>query len=417
MHGFVLPTALPVLAHGFGGANGLPLPRWLLAYGVGIGVVLTFIVLRVVMPAPTNPALRSPHTIRTPLLIATRAIGLALFVGIVIAAAFGTNDPGANIAPVAVIVIFWLGFQVVSAVAGDVFWLLDPFDTIARFLTRSQARDPERAAPDAHWTAAALLFTFVWFVLAYPEFYPPSPLDIAWFLAVYTVAVVAGATLWGRAWVREGEGFSALFGLLARRRERAATSGTVALLSVYLGAIGFDAISRTDWWLRVLGTTRGWEERLLNTLGLAWIVASVAIIYLTAARVAARVAGRSPGELTTTFAPMLVPLGIAWSVAHYLRASLADFQSFVALLSDPLGRGWDVFGTIDNPVNYRWLTPAQAGWIEALVLLSGCVLSAVVVHRTALTVVRGRAGVRAIYPVGGALVVAAVGAVALLLGT
>ena len=415
MHGFVLPTVFPILAHGFGGANGLPLPRWLLAYGVGVGVVLGFIVLRVALPRPPVAVVRPARSVPARVLVVTRSIGLVLFIAVVVAAAFGTNDPGSNIAPVSVIVLFWLGFQVVSAVGGDGFWLLNPFDTIALAVARSP--EPERSSPDPHWTAAAMLFAFVWFVFAYPEFYPPSPRNIAWFLALYTVAVAIAATLWGRSWVREGEGFSALFGLLGRRREREPSAGTVALLCVYLGAIGFDAISQTDWWVSVLGTSRGWSERLLNTVGLAWIVVSVAIVYLAATRVAALLTHREPDEMAVRFAPVLVPLGLAWSVAHYLRAFLADLQSFIALVSDPLGRGWDLFGTIDNPVNYRWLTAGQAGWIETLVLLAGCLLSAYEVHRTAITVVRGPAAVRAIHPIEAALVLAAVGAVALLLGT
>ena len=114
---------------------------------------------------------------------------------------------------------------------------------------------------------------------------------------------------------------------------------------------------------------------------------------------------------------MLVPLGVAWSVAHYLRAFLADLQNFIALLSDPLGRGWDLFGTINNTVNYQWLTPTETGWVQSVVLLAGCIASAVVVHQVAFTSYRGRAAVRAIYPMAAALVLAAVGAVALLLGT
>lgn len=408
MHGLVVQ----ILAHGFGGTSGLPLPRWLLAYGIGFAVVITFVVLRIVMPKPRRSAERPRPKSPRPLFIATRAIGLTLFAGVVIAAAIGADDSGANIAPVSVIVLFWLGLQVASVVAGDVFWLLNPFDTSACTIKREG-----RASPDPHWTAATFLSAFVWFVFAYPEFYPPSPRELAWFLAAYTVAVVLGATVWGREWVREGEGFSALFGLLARRRERAATSGTVALLSVYLGAIAFDGISQTDWWISVLGTSRGWNERVINTVGLVWIIAGVAIAYLAATRVAAQFTKRPSGEVAATFAPMLVPLGVAWSVAHYLRAFLADLQNLIALLSDPLGRGWDLFGTIDNTVNYRWLTPTQAGWVQTTVLVAGCIASAVVVHQVAFTSYRGRAAVRATYPLAAALVLAAVGAVALLLGT
>jgi hypothetical protein len=404
---------IPILAHGFGGTGGLPLPRWLLAYGIGFAVVITFVVLRVVMPSPQRSAPRHPRQPSTPILIATRSLGFLGFAGVIVAAAVGVDDSGANIAPVTVIVIFWLGLQALSVVGGDVFWLLNPFDTIARTINRRT----ERTSPDPHWTAAALLLAFVWFVFAYPEFYPPSPREVAWFLAIYTVAVVAGATLWGRAWVREGEGFSAMFGLLARRRERPPSAGTVALLSVYLGAVAFDGISQTNWWIDVLGTSRGWSERLINTVGMVWIVATVALVYLAATRVAARLTDGTANQVAAQFAPMLVPLGVALSVAHYLRAFLADVQNFVALLSDPLGRGWNLVGTIDNTVNYQWLTPTETGWVQTAVLLGGCVASAIVVHRIAFTSYRGRTAVRAIYPMASVLVLAAVGAVALLLGT
>jgi hypothetical protein len=384
-----------------------------LAYGIGFAVVIAFVVLRVVMPKPHPPRGRSPWQPPRPGFIATRVIGLLLFAGVVVAAALGADDAGSNIAPVTVIVIFWLGMQVVSFVAGDVFWLLNPFDTVARTIKRSAAT----RAPEPHWTAAALLLSFAWFVFAYPEFYPPTPRNIAYFLAAYTVAATVGATLWGRDWLREGEGFSALFGLLGRRRRHPPTSGTVALLSVYLGAIAFDGISQTNWWISLLGTTRGWNERALNSVGLVWTIAGVAVVYVTATRVAAYFTNSSSRDAAANFAPMLVPLGLAWSVAHYLRAFLADLQSFIALLSDPLGRGWNVFGTIDNTVNYKWLTPAQTGWIQSAVLLAGCVASAVVVHQVAFTSYRGRAAVRATYPLATVLVAAAVGAVALLLGT
>ena len=415
VQGFVLRSVTPILAHGFGGSNGLPVPRWLLVYGVGFAVVITLVVLRITEPEPVaarqvdDPGEPS----RGPLFAATRALGLLAFVAIFVTAAIGKDDPGANISPVTVIVLFFLGWQVMSVMAGDLFWWFNPFDTLALGSRRSDA--PTRS-PDPHWTAAAFLFAFVWFVFAYPEFYPPRPHEIAWFLATYTIAVVAGAAVWGRAWVRDGEGFGALFGMLGRRRTRPATNGTVALLCVYLGAILFDAVSQTNWWIDVLDISRGWRERAINTVGLTWAVAVVAVVYVGGAAITARLVGRRTAEISALFAPMLVPLGFAWSFAHYLNGFLADAQNFVALMSDPLGRGWNLFGTIDNVVNYRWLTPNQSGSIQAVALLVGCVVSAVRVHRVAFTSFRGERAVWATYPLGAALVVGAVGAVTLLLG-
>jgi len=412
----VLYLSTPILAHGFGGTNGLPLPKWLVAYGVGFAVVIVFVVLRIMRPRPSPVTeATSDEPVRGRVFTITRAVGLLGYVGVFVAAAFGKNDAGSNISPVTVIVLFYLGWQVVSVVAGDVFWWFNPFDTIARALPTDDERAPDDG-PDPHWTAAALLFSFLWFVYAYPEFYPPRPHEIAGFLTIYTVAVVLGAYRWGRAWVRDGEGFSALFGLLARRR-RTPTTGTVALLSVYLGSILFDAVSQTNWWVDVLGTSRGWSARMINTVGLVWAIVAVAIVYVVATWIAARITSQPTASVTARFASAMVPLGFVWSFVHYLSPFLADLQNFAALASDPMGRGWDLFGTIDNIVDYRWLTPTQTGWIQTIALLAGCVASTFVVQRIAYTSFRGQAAVRATYPLGAAIVVGAVVAVLLLLGT
>src|SRR5690349_2772546 len=128
----MLGLVISILAHGFGGTGGLPLPRWLLAYAIGFAVVIAFVVLRIVWPTPPRAVPRSGRRRPPrPVFAAMRVIGLLLFAGVVIAAAFGENDPAANIAPVTVIVMFWLGLQVVCAVFGDVFWWFNPFATMA----------------------------------------------------------------------------------------------------------------------------------------------------------------------------------------------------------------------------------------------------------------------------------------------
>lgn len=410
----VTRLSTPILAHGFGGTNGLPLPKWLVAYGIGFAVVIVFVVLRIVRPRPsaiTESADEDAGHGRA--FVITRAFGLLAYVGVFVAAAFGKNDAGSNISPVTVIVLFYLGWQLVSVVAGDVFWWFNPFDTIARAVS---GEEEPRPAPDSHWTAAVLLFSFLWFVFAYPEFYPPRPHEIAGFLLLYTIAVVVGAYRWGRSWVRDGEGFSALFGLLGRRR-RVPTTGTVALLCVYLGSILFDAVSQTNWYVDVLGTSRGWSARMINTVGLVWAIVAVAIVYVAATWIAARVTSQPTASVTARFALAMVPIGFAWSFVHYLSPFLADIQNFAALASDPMGRGWDLFGTIDNIVDYRWLTPTQIGWIQTIALLAGSVASVFVVQRVSFTSFRGQAAVRATYPLGAAIAIAAVAAVLLLLGT
>jgi hypothetical protein len=109
-------------------------------------------------------------------------------------------------------------------------------------------------------------------------------------------------------------------------------------------------------------------------------------------------------------------VGLAWSVAHYVSAFLLDVQNFYALLSDPLGKGWDVFGTIDYAVNQQVLTPTQTGVLQSVVVGGGCIWGAVIAHDIAFAHYRGRTAVRATYPFVVFLIGSAVAAIWLLLG-
>ena len=89
------------------------------------------------------------------------------------------------------------------------------------------------------------------------------------------------------------------------------------------------------------------------------------VVYAGATRTIAALANSEPGETATRFARVLLAVGLALSVAHYLPAFLIDVQNFYALLSDPLGRGWDLFGTIDYAIDNQVLTGTQIGVVHA----------------------------------------------------
>jgi hypothetical protein len=219
----------------------------------------------------------------------------------------------------------------------------------------------------------------------------------------------------GREFLRWGPSFPAGVGIVAARYPNQPAviddAGEITWSELR------DRVNQLSHALQERGVGAGDSVGLLALNHRNFIIAMVAIIYVGASRIAARLLDQPPDEVAVRFVPAIVPLGFAWSVTHYLTAFLVDIQNFIALLSDPLGRGWDLFHTIDNIVNYRLLTPTETGWVQVTVLLGGCVLSAFLIHRTALTTYRGRRAVRAMYPLAAVLVAGAVGAVGLLLGT
>jgi hypothetical protein len=91
----------------------------------------------------------------------------------------------------------------------------------------------------------------------------------------------------------------------------------------------------------------------------------------------------------------LVPLATGWFIGHDLTLLLSEGQNFYALLSDPLGEGWDLFGTFNHTIDYRLITGRWVGWTQLVLLAAGHVATVVVFHVTALGLLRRRSAMRA----------------------
>jgi hypothetical protein len=431
---------LPVVfAHGVGGRSDLPVPVWLFAYGAAFALLISFVALRILWPRPRLSGLSTgvelPAVVQRarPLLaVVLRVAGFLFFAVTVAAAAFGSPDGGLNVAPYAVCVIFWVGMPIASAVVGDLFAAANPFDTIAIALRLPQ--ETSRDDPGL-WPAAVMIFSFTWLELAYYDGCS-DPVALSWWLGAYTVAAIAGATLWGRRWLRTSEGFAGLFGLLAhlaplhrdrstgRLRLRVPLSGLasveprpgmLALVLVALGSTTFDGFSRTTFWSDIVGQRVGWDRTLVSTFGLLWLIAIVAVAWLGATRITARVTGRDPAETAAAFAPSLIPITLGYAVAHYFSLLVFDGQNFLALASDPFFRGWNLFGTIDNTVNYRLVSTRTIAYVQVASIVIGHVCGVIAAHDRAVERFPSRQAVRSQYPLLAVMILYTVGGLLLLL--
>jgi hypothetical protein len=432
-----------ILAHGLGGRTDLPLPTWMVLYGGAAILVVSFAALRFLWPRPRwddgSPG-RVVADLGSPpfrvLGAVARAVGLGLFLLVLATAAFGENDPVTNLAPTAVYITFWVGMAFVSFFVGDVWAASNPFDTLAR-PGENRLRASDRRPPEfGYWPAAVGLLAFVWLELVYPDRAEPRVLAVA--IGTYTVVVVTAAMMWGRRWLRTGEAFTALFGLLARAAplgrsddgklrlrppfaglaEIEPTPGLEAVVLVVLGSTSFDGLTRTEWWTNLSDRTEGAANTLLGTLGLLWAVAVVFVVYFGAMKVTARLtdADDEPGELARAFAHSLVPIALAYSVAHYFSLLVLEGQAIISLLSDPFGAGWDLFGTNDRAVNFNLLSPTAIAWVQACAIVVGHVVAVVVAHDRALALFPSRHAVTAQIPLLVAMVLFTVGGLFLLLG-
>jgi hypothetical protein len=361
------------------------------------------------------------------------ALGVVVFAAALYAGFAGTDIEQENLEPTLIYVVFWVGVTLASALVGDVWRLVNPFDTLAVLIGRRERglRVPYRWG---RWPAVAALVGFVWMELVYPSRAEPRTLAVA--IVVYTAWVLFGVLRWGRDWLGQGEGFTVFFGVLSwmapfyvddggQLRARPPLSGLVglkpdvatqAVVVVALGSTSFDGLSRTRFWLDLTRNMSSTEVALLSTVGLVWGVSVVTLAFVGAMRVTGRLHRRRHPELAAAFVHSLVPIAFAYALAHYFSLLVFEGQSAIALASDPLGRGWDLFGTAGQAVNFTLLSSRTIAYVQALGIVAGHVAGVVMAHDRALAVFPGRDATRSQYPLLAAMVVFTVGGLALLLG-
>ena len=54
---------------------------------------------------------------------------------------------------------------------------------------------------------------------------------------------------------------------------------------------------------------------------------------------------KAPRSLAPDFVLSLVPIALVYAIAHYFSLFVIQGQYMIPLLSDPFGKGWDLFGT------------------------------------------------------------------------
>jgi len=422
-----------LVAHGIGTVQDLPIPAWLFYWGAVVILVISFVLLGAAWPRPVLAAHAGgrplgetfSRIVLGPLRVVVQVLSVALFGLVWASALFGDTDPFRNLAPTWVYVIFWLGMPVLSVVFGNVWRALSPWRALADAFVwvreqsgadvRPLAEYPERVG---RWPAAVLLFAFVSLELAYAD--PSSPRALAFAIALYTYIALFGMAAFGReTWERSGEAFAVLFGLLAllaplhvddgRIRLRwpltglagtERTPGTVAFVAVMLGSVLFDGYSRTTTWQDLVSDIEspylvdrpGLGELLVTAANLGGILLAVLLVAgaYHAACALSRSSVNAPRSLVPDFVRSLLPIALAYVVAHYISLFLVQGQFAVPLLSDPLGRGWDLFGTADVVPNLSVISPNATWYIQYGALAVGHVAGLAVAHDRAVTIFADR---------------------------
>jgi hypothetical protein len=150
-----------------------------------------------------------------------------------------------------------------------------------------------------------------------------------------------------------------------------------------LGSVAFDGFSRTSYWANRVFDLSEAKFVAANIAGLAAAIVIVAAAFQLAVN-AARLVAHTRERLGEAFVGSLIPIALAYVVAHYFSLLLISGQLVVPLASDPFGYGWDLFGTIDYRINVRPVSVNTIWYVQTISLVVGHVLGLVLAHDRAL---------------------------------
>ena len=409
-------------AHGIAAKADLPIPAWLFAWAATIVLLVSFGALAALWTSPklevsgTRDLIPLGRWIDVVLGVA----GVGWFALVCWAGLTGTFVPTANLAPTAVWVWFWVGMPILSALFGDVFRLLNPWRAVGRaagffmawFLPSGLPTPNAWPARLGRFPAAAGLLAVGWLELASASRDDPSTL--ATLALVYAAIQLLGMSAFGvEAWSSRGDSFGVLFSLIAkiapfereggRLRLRAPLAGLVrmpqvgwtqGLLLVVIGVTSFDGFTQGPIWANLaqwlsaraqdLGFGLTGAAEAAATVGILGAIAVVSLIWTLGVAASARELGKPAKEVGRAFGHVLVPIALAYTVAHYISLLLIQGQAVGYLVSDPTGSGANWFGSAQWTVNYGLISPTGVWWAQVAALVLGHVAALTLAHDRAL---------------------------------
>ena len=395
-------TPLLVPLHGIGSRQDLPLPFEYVLVGAAAALAVSFAVLafawrsaRWSQPPQGRPLAGLTRLVDHPVTVwVLRVVVLVVWLVAGLALWFG-QDRVTNPAFGFVYVWLWVGLVPLSLLAGPLWRRVNPARTLLDLvrLLPGAARLGRRPLPArlGTWPAAVGLVGFLWLELVQPG-NNALPVLQAW-AAAWLVWVLGGALVWGGAWIAAADPFEAVANLVARlspwRRGDGQVRlvnplhnvaagphpvGTAAVVVVLLGGTAFDSFGATTGWIRMVQTS-DLPSELWGTLGLLGMIALVAATFALGVR----------GLAADVMAASVVPIVVGYTLGHYLSLLVLEGQRTAGLLSDPLGLGWNLFGTAEAGIAQLWLeNPTATALIQLFAIVGGHLLGVLVAHDLAI---------------------------------
>lgn len=415
---FLFTALLPGLAsaHEVGGRFTAPIPLELLFGGAAVTVAITALLLTFTVKETSIDASGSSiATIAPPVASGVRIVSRSLFflafVLTILVGLVGRQVPAENFATIFLWPVWLKGIAIISALVGSPWAILSPWKVLYDSLTQLEGEPIAVLGEYPSWVGVwpALGGFLVWIgILENLTVVPRSPRLTALLLIGYTVAMLVGGLAFGPQWFRQADMLAVLYRLFGRVApitfESTESSGyrvqlrwpwkgclqpvsgiaaaTFVIATVY--TVSFDGFTSTPEFQTFLFASRdalgvgSSMSVLLYLIGFTgFVTVFIVISYLTQRLADARHTGWTVAAFT--FAPTVLPIAVAYEIAHNYPFVLANAGQLGAALWPFLGLG---HGPSVDPL--AWLSLSTYWWSQVLLIVVGHLVAVIAAHYVAV---------------------------------
>ena len=308
-----------------------------------------------------------------------------------------------------------------------------------------ESEDPPFAYPRELdvWPALLLFFLFAWAENVYTGAFRPFTLSVM--VLMYSIVMWAGMAAFGKhVWLRNAEAFTVLFGFFSRfaptelrvtdrdvcracrsdcqlepdcvdcyecweyatatarpltphlnlrpfavglALQRRVSLPTAAFVVLALATVSFDGFQDTETWTNLRANMLSLTSSdVVDTVALALAPALFAAVYLAFAWAIKTLSREDAGviEVASAYVFSLVPIALAYNLAHFITLLLIQGQLIIPLASDPFGFGWNILGTADYRLNLDIISAKTVWFISLAAIVLGHVISVYLAHLISL---------------------------------
>lgn len=408
------------MAHGIGQVYALPVPLQYYLLGAGLAVAFSFFILAIFLNKKqelgTDKIIAAPWL--SNLVFIFKVVSIILLLLTVFTGILGRQNPTDNFAPVFFWIYFLLGVGILSLGIGNIWHKINPWKIITNWVHSEENKTVRKTSGVI---GVVLLGGLFWWELVSRVSFIPRTVGMV--LAAYTILNLVMSKVYSD-WYGKGEVFSVLFGFIGKLAHFRISEDNRSLLvvnetkklgggvtpwwvlgiaSILLAGASFDSLKESvmwSQWVKLLGFSS--TPRIAETFGLILAPLFFLATYLLAMLVVKKLTRNQYPALVLAkqFIISLVPIAFGYTLAHNFSLFVVTAPQLLAIISDPFGFGWNLFGTAQYTQQNLILGAKMVWFIEIGFIVLAHIVGVIYAHVLALNIFKNpKIALKSQYPI------------------